>query len=96
MSAAATLVNDCTELAVRFEREALPGKNARFYELRVEPSRQLNFTGEASGYVLHVTKGSLGGKRSSSRTEAFATLRAAIERFGHFATERRQRGYHEV
>lgn len=100
MSAAtsvATLVNlDHVELAVRFEREASEGHNARFYELRVERSRQLSFGGEAPGYDLHVTKGALGGKRSSSRVERFATLRAAIERFGHFATERRQHGYHEV
>jgi predicted DNA-binding WGR domain protein len=97
MSAAATLINpDHLELAIRFEREASEGKSARFYELRVEASRQLNFAGNTSGYVLHVTKGSLGGKRRSSRTEDFPTLRGAIERFGHFATERRQHGYREV
>lgn len=94
----AVTIDSETELAVRFERAAVPcqSTHARFYELRVQPSAQLTLDGEPSGFDLIVTKGSLGGKRTTIRVESFTTLRAAIERFGHFSTERRRRGYHEA
>jgi hypothetical protein len=91
-----TILEAHLELAVRFERPTLVTEkgalNPRFYELRIELSRQLSLQGGAPGYVLRVKQGTLGGKHTRSRTEEFTTLQQAIERFGHFATERRQHG----
>jgi predicted DNA-binding WGR domain protein len=101
MSAAITeirpeFLRDELTLTIRFEREASEGKRPRFYELRVDRNRQLTFTGDAAGFVLVVVRGALNGRRSTTRTESFATLLGAVERFGHLSTERRQRGYHEA
>lgn len=108
MSAASTLVvetlstADLLRLVVRFEREPSEGKNGRFYELRIQPyeTKQLSFVPEPKDripkYELHVTRGSLNGKRSVHRVELFEHLHEAVVRYGHLATERRFRGYVEV
>jgi hypothetical protein len=108
MSAAPTMIRPplAPDLSfeIRFERPAVqgttgaPGLAARFYALRIEAGRQvpLEGVGAEPGWELVVTKGRVDGTHTSTRREPYPTLARAVERWGHFCSQRRAHGYREI